>query len=160
LSTLIQFEKIVDIWKELEELAAVEVIEIEEERPFQPDWKSMAALNEQGIFQVLVARVDGVMVGYFSWLLDFDLESKGTLIVNQLAWFVLQGYPIIGVKMLDKAISEFKRVGVKFAYFHHTAKGRGAKLGRLFESRGATFLGYNYALNLSQVGQPSLELKE
>jgi hypothetical protein len=144
----IGFEKVIDTWQELEGLAAQEQIEIEEERPFQPDWQSMAVLNEQGIFQVLTARVDDRLVGYFTWLLDFDLESKGTLIANQTAWFVEPRHPVVAVKMLDRAISEFKKAGVKFVYFHHGLKGRGAKVGRLFERRGAKLLSYNYIMKL------------
>ena len=147
---VLAFEKVKGIEAELERLAALEQVEIEEERPFHPDWNSMRILNEQGIFQVLTARVDSRVVGYFSWLLDFDLESKGTLIVNQMAWFVEKGYPIIAVKMLDRAISEFKKAGVEFAYFHHTVHGRGAGLGKLFERKGAKLLGYNYVMKLEQ----------
>lgn len=148
MATVIELEKVKDVWQELEELARQEQEEVEEQRPFRPDWESMKALNEAGIFQVLVARVDGRMVGYLGWLLDFDMESKGTLIVNQTTWFVEKGHPIVGVRMLDKAIAEFKRIGVKFAYFHHTNKGRGATLGRLFERKGAELLGYNYVLKV------------
>lgn len=151
----IGFEKISDVWPELLGLALQEQNEINEQRPFNPDWKSMRILNDQGIFQLLTARVDGRMVGYFTWLLDFDMESKGVLVVNQTAWFVEKGHPIVGVKMLDRAISEFKRIGVEFAYFHHTVSGRGAKLGRLFESRGAKLLGYNYSLALKAPKEPS-----
>lgn len=144
----IEFEKVADVWQELEELARLEQIEVEEERPFRPDWKSMATLNSNGIFQVLTARVDGRMVGYFTWLLDFDMESRGTLIVNQSAWFVEKGHPIVAVRMFDRALSEFKRIGVEYAYLHHTIKGRGAALGRLFERRGAKLLGYNYIVKV------------
>jgi hypothetical protein len=143
---VIGFEKVADVWQELERLARQEQIEIEEQREFRPDWKSMVTLNGAGIFQVLTARVDGRMVGYFSWLLDFDMESKGTLIVNQTAWFVEKNHPIVAVRMFDKAIAEFKRIGVEYAYLHHTIKGRGAALGRLFERRGAKLLGYNYIM--------------
>jgi len=144
----IKFERVADVWQELEALAAQEQIEVEEERDFRPDWNSMRVLNDQGIFQVLVARIDERMIGYFSWLLDFDLESKGTLIVNQSAWYVEPRHPIVAVRMLDRALAEFKRVGVKFAYLHHTTKGRGASLGRLFERRGARLSGYNYVVNM------------
>jgi len=144
----IRFERIVDSWRELELLAAQEHIEIEEQRDFNPDWQSMAILNEAGKFQVLVARVDDKAVGYFTWLLDFDLESKGTLIVSQTAWFVESKHPIVGVRMLDRAIEEWKKIGVEFAYLHHGIKGRGALLGRLFERRGAALLSHNYMLKL------------
>jgi len=58
----------------------------------------------------------------------------------------------VGVKMLDRAIAEFKKIGVEFAYFHHTVTGRGANLGRLFERRGAKLLGYNYVMKIKQEG--------
>jgi len=148
----IGFEKVRDVWEELEKLAAQEQIEIEEERPFKPDWWSMAILNDQGIFQVLTARVDDRMVGYFSWLLDFDMESKGTLIANQSAWFVEPRHPVVAVKMLDRAIAECKKAGVKFIYFHHGLKGRGATLGKLFERRGARLLSHNYVMKLKGEG--------
>jgi len=144
----IGFEKIINVWQELEVLASKEQIEIEEERPFRPDWNSMRVLNEQGIFQVLVARVNNRAVGYFSWLLDFDMESRGTLIANQTAWYVEPRHPIVAVKMLDMAIDELKKAGVKFVYFHHGLKGRGALAGRMFEKRGAQLLSYNYIMKL------------
>jgi hypothetical protein len=145
---VIEIEKVRDVWEELDALGAAEYIEVEDERRRVPDWDSMKALNSAGIFQVLTARVDGRMVGYFSWLIDFDMESKGTLIVNQTAWYVEPGHPIIGVKMFDRAIEEFKRVGVEFAYLHHTVHGRGASIGRLFTKRGAELLGHTYKLKV------------
>jgi hypothetical protein len=148
---VIGFEKVSATWEELERLALQEQDEIEEQRTFRPDWKSMSVLNEQGIFQVLVARVDGKMVGYFTWLLDFDLESRGTLIANQTAWFVEKGHPIVAVRMLDRAIMELKKIGVQFVYFHHGVIGRGASLGRLFERKGARLLSHNYILSMKAV---------
>lgn len=147
---VIAFERIEDSWQEFGALAQEEHEEINEERPFIPDWESMASLQRSGLFQVLAARVDGRMVGYFSWMIDFDIESKGTLIINQGAWFVREGYPTVGVKLFDRALEEFKRLGVKFAYLHHTCNGRGARLGKLYERRGAKVLGFKYVLNLSE----------
>ena len=144
----IAFERVEDVWEDLEKLVAQEVVEVKEKRRFGPDWDSMKALNETGVFQLLVARVDGRMVGYFTWLIDFDMESKGTLIVNQGAWYVEPGHPIIAAKMLDRAIAEFRRAGVNFAYFHHTVHGRGASVGRLFEKKGARLSGHTYTLEL------------
>ena len=149
-SLVIQFEKIVDSWQDFERLAAQEQIEIEEERAFRPDWNSMRILNEQGSFKVLVARVDGKAVGYFTWTVDFDMESRGTLIANQGAWFVEPRHPIVAVRMLDRALEEFKKLGVEFAYFHHGIKGRGATLGRLFERRGARLLSHNYIMRMKE----------
>jgi hypothetical protein len=145
----IKMEKVKDIWEELHELARKEYDEVEVGwREFKPDWESMKILNDTGRFQVLTARVDGRMVGYLSWLIDFDMEAKGTLIINQAAWYVEPGHPIVGAKMFDVAVKEFKKLGVKFAYLHHTTRGRGAGLGRFFIKKGAELLGYNYILKI------------
>jgi len=148
----IKMEKLKDMLPELQKLAFMEHSEVEKEgwRDYKPDWESMLTLNNSGIFQFLIARVDGRMVGYLTWLVDFDLECKGTLIVNQSAWYVEPGHPIVAVKMFDKAVEEFKKIGVEFAYLTHTARGRGANLGRFFEKRGAEFLGYNYILRVKK----------
>jgi len=137
-------------WEALERLAAQEQIEISEQRRFRPDFESMETLNKAGIFRMITARLDGRIIGYFTWLMDFDMESKGTLIVNQGAWFVEPGHPIAAVKMLERAIEEFKKAGVEFAYFHHTIHGRGATVGRLFEKKGAKLSGHTYTLRLKE----------
>jgi len=139
-----------EVWQELEVLAAEEQVEVQEIRPFRPDWKSMITLNESGIFRVLVARVNGEMIGYFSWLLDFDLESRGTLIANQSTWYVKPRHAVVAVRMLDMALEEIRKAGVEFTYLHHTVTGRGSNLGRLFERRGAELLGYNYVLRMKE----------
>lgn len=147
----IGYELVRDSLEEIRGLAALEHEEIKEERKLEADWKTMQIINEKGNFRVLVARVDGEMVGYLSFFIDFDLESYGTLIVNQAAWFVKKGYPVVAVRMYEKAMEEFKRMGVKFVYLHHTIHGRGAKLGRFFEKKGARLLGYNYIVNMKDV---------
>jgi hypothetical protein len=145
----IKIEKVEDVWEDLHALARMEHDEVEVGwRDFNPDWDSMKSLNRLGTFQVLTARIDGRMIGYLTWFVDFDIESKGTLIVNQAAWYVEPGHPIVGVKMFDRAIQEFRRIGVKFAYLHHTNRGRGASLGRFFNKRGAEPLGYTYILKV------------
>lgn len=147
----IGYELVRDSIADFKKLSAIECEEIEEERPVGADWKTMQIINEQGNFRVLVARVDGEMVGYLSFFIDFDIESYGTLIVNQAAWFVRKGYPMVGLRLYDRAMEEFKKMGVKFVYLHHTVHGRGAKLGHFFERKGAKLLGYNYVVNMKDI---------
>jgi hypothetical protein len=144
----VRLEKVEDVWEEAEKLAAAEYTEIEERRRWGPDWKSIIGLNNAGVFQALIARVDGRMIGYFTWLLDFDIESKGTLIANQTMWYVEPGHPRAANMLFDAAVQQFKKAGVEYAYLHHTVKGRGARLGRFFERKNAELLGFNYVLNV------------
>ena len=150
MSTLtIGLEKVKDVWQEAEKLAAAEYKEIEDRRSPTPDWKSIIGLNDVGMFQALIARVDGRMIGYFTWMVDFDLESKGTLIANQTMWYIEPGHSaVVASKMFDMAVQCFEKLGVRYAYLHHTLKGRGAKLRRFYERKGAELNGFNYVLNV------------
>jgi len=87
-------------------------------------------------------------VGYLSFSLGFDLESRGLLIVNQLAWYVLPGHHGVAVRMLDWLIGYAGRLGVKFLYLSHPMRGRGSSLGRFFERRGAVHTANLYTLPL------------
>src|SRR5215471_5543912 len=115
---------------------------------FDPDWFSLQVHNINGTFQILVARVDGEAVGYYAWMMDFDLLVQGTLIANMTAYYAKPAYPIAGLKLLDRAIAEYKRLGIKFAYFNHPPIGRGKKLGRLFERKGAELSQVVYRLDM------------
>jgi hypothetical protein len=114
------------------------------------DWDSLERLNGLGLLQFLIARIDGRIVGYFTWILDFDVASKGMLTASQHAWFVRDGHTIVGVRLFDRAIVECKKLGVQFAYFHSTAEGRGSKLSRLLESRGAKLVTQTYMLKVKE----------
>lgn len=151
LSLTLQLERAVDIQPELEELAREEHKEMEVGwRPFGPDWESIFAMQRMGTFHILTARkgYQGELVGYLTWMLDFDTESYGTLIVHQCAWFVKKGNFRVAVRMFDWARDEWERLGVRFAYLHNTEFGRGKTLGKFFEKRGAVHVSNTYALRL------------
>lgn len=147
----LKIENIEKIYEEAMPLMQAEYDEVESgERPFGPDYASMAALDRAGLFRVLTARKDGKLVGFFTWMVDFDIESYGTLIANQCAWYVSPGNHGVAVKMFDRALEEFKALGVKFVYLHNSERGRGRTLGKFFESRGARLKSHNYVLKMEE----------
>lgn len=116
-------------------------------RPYGPDWESLISSEAQGTIKCLAARRGAELVGYLSYSMGFDLESRGTLIVHQLAWYVRPGESV-ATRMLDWLIAECKRLGVKFLYLHHPHRGRGAALGKVYERRGAVLSSNHYTLVL------------
>lgn len=142
-------ERFQDCWPEGAALVKAEAAEVEPNgRNLVPDIQALMSSEGMGTFKILVARKGGRIVGYLSWQVDFDVESYGTLIANQTAWYVMPGHYGVADKMFDWAVNECRRVGVKFMYFHHTANGRGKSLGRYFRRKGARLISHNYGMAL------------
>jgi len=117
-------------------------------RPYDPDFESWIASEAQGTIKCLAARRRGKLVGFLTWSIGFDMEARGTLIVHQLAWYVLPGQFSVAARMADWLIADCKRLGVRFLYLSHPMHGRGRTLGRFFERRGAVQISHTYALAL------------
>jgi len=143
----LRLESFKDCWAEGAELVRAEVKEVEPNgRQFNPDVQSILTNEALGIFKILVARKNGEMIGYLTWMIDFDLEAYGTLIANQTAWYLKPGHYGVADKMFDFAMAHFKQVGVKYVYWHHTFNGRGKTLGRYFQRKGAKPISMNYMI--------------
>lgn len=128
-------------WPESEALALKHFIEVEvgvpEQRRLAVDNVALSLLSRQNAFIVITARIAGRLVGYFTWTVTRDLESKGLLIANQGAWYLRPGFPRVAARMFDRSIAELKLLGVKCIFPHHRLHGRGKSLGRFFKRRGA-----------------------
>lgn len=149
LGVTLQLERAVEMWVEGLPLAAAEAAEMEPDgRDINPDFDSIEAMERRGTFKILTARRDGRLIGYLSWQINFDFESYGTLIANQCAWYVMPGHFRVAHRMFDWAMDEFKKQGVKFVYWHHSALGRGKNLGSFYYRKGAELVSYNYVMKL------------
>lgn len=139
-----------EIWPEASGLAAMHSEEVdsgvEPRRVFAPDVDGMRVLNAQGWLRLLGARLGPRLIGYFTWQLNYDLESKGLLVAAQGAWFVLPGYPRVAFGMYEESIRMLRGLGVQCIYPHHRLQGRGAHLGRFFERQGAKPIQTTYSL--------------
>lgn len=151
----LQIEKVEEIQSEIDVLAREEHAEMEVGfRPYGPDYTGLIYHEQTGTFKCLTARrhsggpSGGELVGYFTWMIDFDLESYGTLIVHQCAWYVRPGNFGVAARMFYWATEEFKRLGVKILYLHNAQFGRGQTLGKFFEKNGAVHVSNTYALRL------------
>lgn len=119
---------------------------VEPNRPFDLDCTLMAALDLAGCLKLVTARLSGKMVGYYTWNISPDVESRGLLIAQQGAWYVAPGHPRVAVEMFDFAVSALRQCGVKCLFPHHRVQGRGSNIGRFFKRRGATKTQDTYSL--------------
>jgi len=139
-----------DFWREAKPLALAHFEEvdggIEPNRPFDLDEAFMSALAERNVLKLLAGRLNGELVGYLTWNVTLDVESRGLLIGMQGAWYVAPGHPRLARMMFEASKTELRAMGVKMLFPHHRTQGRGASLGRFFKRQGATKIQDTYSL--------------
>ena len=129
------------VWPALESLATEHFSEVEPESPrvFRVDTQRMAEASRLGWLRIHTARVDGELWGYISWNCMWDLESQGLPIATQGAWFMKPKAPWgLSVKLFTESVDSLRSIGVQCIFPHHRMLGRGRRIGRFFESIGAT----------------------
>ena len=131
------------IWPCVGGLAEEHAREVEPEGPrkFLLDTVRMVQGNRGGTIRIFTARINGVLVGYVTWNIQWDVESAGLLIATQGAWFVLR-HPEVPFrtagKLFEDSLEALRASGVKCVFPHHRTRGRGKGLARYFASLGAT----------------------
>lgn len=121
---------------------------VEPNRPYKLDTELLMGMWRIGSFKAITARVKGNLVGYCTWNIMPDVESKGLGVAHQGAWYVAEGYEHLrlGVKLFKASIVELRKFGVKNIFPHHRLQGRGARLGLLFQRMGAKEIQHTYSL--------------
>jgi len=128
------------------------VPELEPGRRFGLDLVALAQMDNLGVLKIITARRGSELVGYISWVLQFDLESFGTLIAQQGSWYVKPGVWGAGWKLQLQSWELLRQLGVKWAYPHQRTLGRSAGVGRWFERAGCKPVMIVWARNLEDLG--------
>jgi hypothetical protein len=120
--------------------------DVEPNRPFEADTDLMRKLEDAGILKIWTVRIDGVLVGYCTWNVCLDVESRGLVIGLQGAWFIERSHQGLGKTLFEKSLDGLRQIGVKNVFPHHRLQGRGKHLGPYFESLGAKEIQHTYSL--------------
>jgi hypothetical protein len=138
------------VWPEGEWLAKAHFSEVEgrlaEKRPCRIDERAMAEAERAGVLRVVGARVDGRLIGYCTWSLLPDPESKGLTMANQGAIYVDPQFAGVGYRMVTFSLPGLRLFGADYALMHHRMLGRGARLWVWFIRLGATLIKHEYYL--------------
>lgn len=120
---------------------------VEPRRRNELDTEMMAALSRHGALKLFSARnVAGELIGYLTWTLTPDVESRGLLIAMQGGWYVLPGHPRAAVQLFETSLEVLRGLGVRCVYLHHRTQGRGDALGKFFRRRGGKLIQHTYSL--------------
>jgi hypothetical protein len=118
--------------------------------PLDPNVLLISEMERCGSMKVVTARANGDLCGYLTWSFIPDVESQGITIAYQGAFFVDNDRKWaklnLGRKMLKWSVASLRQAGFRHFQFHHTADGRGARLGSLFCDMGAQPYQQTYSL--------------
>ena len=146
----IAWETWASVWPEGDALARAHFGEVEgnlaEKRPYEVDERLMAEAEKYGVLRVVGARVAGRLVGYCTWSLMPDPESKGLVMANQGAIYVDPRFAGLGYKMVAFSLPGLKILGADYALMHHRMLGRGARLWVWFKRLRAILIKHEYYL--------------
>lgn len=139
-----------EFWRDAKALAEAHFEEVDggvdPRRRMDLDCEQMDAMATAGVLKIVTARHRGQMVGYFTWSIAHDVESKGLVAGFQGAWYVAPGHFSVAARMFEASVVMMKDLGVDFILPHHRAQGRGANIGRFFQRRGAKKIQETYFL--------------
>jgi hypothetical protein len=123
---------------------------VEPRRHLDIDGQLMSYGCKVGAIKIYTARVGPALVGYCTWTISYDVESKGLLIASQGAWYTEQEYQsmAIGLRLFKHTLGELKSLGVQCVFPHHRMQGRGTedRLGPFFLRLGAKLTQHTYTL--------------
>ena len=138
--TVISTEPFGSIFPECVPLAERHYAEVGDSDPLRPlivDADQMHSLSLSGLMIIVTARANSDLIGYFTWSIYNDPESRGLRSADQGAWYLAPGHWRVARRMFDRSVAELRLLGVKMIYPHHRLTGRGEGLAKEFLRRGA-----------------------
>jgi hypothetical protein len=119
-------------------------------KPHEPDADILRELSLRGILLIAVARVNGSPKACCMWMLDVDLESKGSPMAHQGTFYATSVMTRLrlGLRLMTFSIAELRRRGVVEVELKHPVRGRGSRLSSLFLRMGARSANVTYLLKL------------
>jgi len=147
----IGFEPFATAWPDAAPLATAHFAEVGPDEPwrkFVPVVSVMEELDRKGVMRCVTARRGDKFLGYMTWMVLPDIEASPLVYAQQGAWYAAPEARGVGLRLLRRSISLFRRMGVDYLQMHHRLNGRGQDLSALFRKVGAVPQQHNYNLFL------------
>lgn len=121
------------------------------EGPYRLNRALVAQMDAAGLWRAFVARVDGKIIGYCLWSHADNAETDAPPTMNHGPFYVSPGHERrgLGRKLLAASVKALAQSGYRVVKLHHTMYGRGARVGRLYESMGAVEHQREYLMSIA-----------
>jgi len=109
-------ELLVGYWEELSPVKHL---------PLDPDWARLLDWERQFLYRVWVARVDGTMAGFITWLIQPHFLHRNTLFGVDQGHYLAPAFrdtsSMVGMRMWRSAKRALKELGVEVVFTHDNA---------------------------------------
>jgi hypothetical protein len=114
----------------------------------QKNWNVMHAMDRLGCMQIITARCNGRMVGYYVCYLAPATDDASILSALQISIFVSKDFTGLATKLQRASIEALRAKGVGEVCFRAGVKADGARMATLYRRIGAEHIGQMYRLPL------------
>ena len=112
------------------------------------NWELMETMDRIGSMQVMTARCNGRMVGYYVCYIAPATDDASVMSSLQISVFVSKDFSGLATKLQRASIDALRKKGVGEVFFRAGIKADGARMGILYQRAGAECIGQMYRLPL------------
>lgn len=115
------------------------------------NWPLMQAMDRLGAMQIMTARCNGRMVGYYVCYIAPATDDISVLSALHISIFVSRDFTGLGLRLQRASIEALRQKGVGEVCFRAGVKADGARMGAIYQRAGAEYIGQMYRLPLKKV---------
>lgn len=118
----------------------------------QRNWKLMHTMDRIGAMQILTARCNGRMVGYYVCYIAPATDDVSLVTAMQISIFVSRDFAGLGVRLQRASLDALRERGVGEVCFRAGVAADGERMGAIYRRAGAEHIGQMYRLSLKGAG--------
>ena len=112
------------------------------------NWPLMKAMDKTGGMQIVAARCNGRMVGYYVCYIAPATDDAALTSAMHISIFVTKDFTGIGPRLQRYSIEELRKKGVGEINFRAGINADGPRMGAIYQRAGAELIGQMYRLSL------------
>lgn len=112
------------------------------------NWKLMETMDRLGCMQIMTARCNGRMVGYYVCYVAPATDDAELLSALHISIFISKDFAGLGTRLQRASIEMLRQKGVGEICFRSGVKADGARMAAIYKRSGAEYIGEMYRLPL------------
>lgn len=112
------------------------------------NWKLMRTMDRIGAMQILTARCNGRMVGYYVCYIAPATDDVSLVTAMHISIFVSKDFTGLGTRLQRASLDALREKGVGEVCFRAGVAADGARMGAIYRRAGAEHIGQMYRLSL------------
>lgn len=112
------------------------------------NWDLMSTMDRNGGMQIMTARCNGRMVGYYVCYIAPATDDVALMTSTHISIFVSKDFGGLGTRLQRASLEALREKGIGEICFRAGVAGDGARMGAIYQRAGAEHIGQMYRLSL------------